>query len=67
MVAYRGYSDSEGTPSEEGLSLDAEAIFEYLENSPDINPESIFLFGRSLGGAVAIDLAAKVQRKVSSI
>jgi hypothetical protein len=28
IVAYRGYSDSEGTPDEEGLKLDGEAMLQ---------------------------------------
>ena len=55
IVAYRGYSNSEGTPSEEGLKLDAEAALEWAQSRKDIN--QIFIFGRSLGGAVAIQLA----------
>ena len=53
IIAYRGYSRSEGTPSEEGLALDAEATLEYVLNRDDIDKERIFVFGRSLGGAVA--------------
>lgn len=29
---YRGYSDSEGSPSEVGLKLDADAIVDYIKN-----------------------------------
>ena len=54
ILAYRGYSDSEGEPSEEGLKLDAEATLEYAQNREDIDNSRIFVFGRSLGGAVAI-------------
>jgi len=53
ILAYRGYGNSEGTPSEEGLKLDAEATLEYALNKEDINNDRIFVFGRSLGGAVA--------------
>lgn len=35
--AYRGYSYSEGTPSEEGLKLDADAIISYVQNEKDID------------------------------
>ncbi len=43
---------SEGSPSEAGLMLDAEAALDYLLRRPDVaDPASIFLFGRSLGGA----------------
>ena len=54
ILAYRGYGDSEGTPSEEGLKLDADATLEYAQSRDDIDNDRIFVFGRSLGGAVAI-------------
>jgi len=58
MVSYWGYDHSDGTPSEEGIEKDAWAIFNYAYKSDIINPHSIFLFGRSLGGAVAIYTAS---------
>ena len=61
IVGYRGYGHSEGTPSEEGLELDAEAIFDWAINSPQVNKSKLFVMGKSLGGAVAIQLAEKVQ------
>jgi pimeloyl-ACP methyl ester carboxylesterase len=57
ILAYRGYGDSEGTPSETGLKLDAEATLEYLLSRSDVDTSRIFVFGRSLGGAVAVQLA----------
>ena len=54
IVGYRGYGHSQGSPSESGLELDAEAIFKYALDNKDINNQKIFLFGKSLGGAVAI-------------
>lgn len=54
IIDYRGYGNSEGDPSEEGLRLDAEATFDYVMNRQDINKDRIYLFGRSLGGAVAV-------------
>lgn len=56
-VEYRGYGESEGTPSEAGLCLDAQAALQHLHERPDIDHSKIIVFGRSLGGAVAIDLA----------
>ena len=53
IIDYRGYGYSEGTPSEEGLKLDGEATLEYALNREDVNKNRIFVFGRSLGGAVA--------------
>ena len=54
IVGYRGYGHSQGVPTEDGLELDADAIFEFAYNHKDINRDKIFLLGKSLGGAVAI-------------
>lgn len=59
LLEYRGYGRSEGTPSEEGLYLDAQAGLEYLLSHPGLDQTRLFVFGRSLGGAVALDLAAR--------
>ena len=56
---YRGYGTSEGTPSEENSYQDIEAAYNYLTKELDIPPEKIIIHGRSLGGAVSIDLAAR--------
>ena len=56
---YRGYGASEGRPSEEGTYLDAEAALAYLQSRSDISPEHIVYFGRSLGAAVAVELALR--------
>jgi pimeloyl-ACP methyl ester carboxylesterase len=58
LLEYRGYGKSQGTPSEFGLYLDAEAALDFLLLRRDIDRRKIILFGRSLGGAVAIYLAA---------
>mmetsp|Transcript_22418 Transcript_22418/g.34024 ORF Transcript_22418/g.34024 Transcript_22418/m.34024 type:complete len:401 (-) Transcript_22418:21-1223(-) len=58
MVEYRGYGDSDSVvPNEVGLKLDAEAALRFVADSSSNNNQPIFLFGRSLGGAVAIHLA----------
>lgn len=56
---YRGYGKSQGSPGEQGLYRDAVAAYEYLLSREDVDPSRIVLFGRSLGGAVAVDLATK--------
>ncbi len=58
---YRGYGKSQGKPDEEGLYRDARAAWRYLTNERGFEQEEIILFGRSLGGAVAAELAAEVQ------
>jgi pimeloyl-ACP methyl ester carboxylesterase len=57
IVGYRGYGPSEGTPSESGIKLDGEAIMKYVMNdmAQKIDVKNVFIMGRSLGGAVAIN------------
>lgn len=49
MLEYRGYGLSQGSPSEEGLYMDARAGIDYLTSRTDINTDKIIIFGRSLG------------------
>jgi len=61
MFDYRGYGKSTGSPTEEGVYNDAENCFDWLLQTKQFKAEDIFIFGRSLGGAVAIELAKRVQ------
>ncbi len=61
IVDYRGYGRSEGKPSEQGLYLDGRAAWQYLVGERRVSPDRIVIFGKSLGGAVAIDLATEVE------
>jgi fermentation-respiration switch protein FrsA (DUF1100 family) len=56
---YRGYGRSQGSPSEEGLYQDALGAHDYLTRTKMIPSERIVLFGRSLGAAVAGELAVQ--------
>jgi fermentation-respiration switch protein FrsA (DUF1100 family) len=67
MVMYRGYGSSEGSPSEAGLRMDATSALEYLRGRDDVDEKNIAVFGRSLGGAVAIDLVSRHQDKVKAL
>lgn len=60
---YRGYGSSEGKPGEEGTYLDVEAAYEWLTKEKKISPNDIIIFGRSLGGSIATQLASKVQAR----
>ena len=57
---YRGYGESDGSPSEAGLYADARAGYEYLRDSLGVPAERIVIYGHSLGSAVAIELASDV-------
>ncbi len=58
---YRGYGKSEGRPGEAKTYEDGRAAWEYLVRQEGFRPDEIFLFGRSLGGSVAIRLATDVE------
>lgn len=62
-VAYRGYSRSEGETNQENFLADVDVIVEYCKNEKLINQDKVFLFGRSLGGAVAIHTLRKLEEK----
>ena len=59
IVGYRGYGRSTRSLGEDGLHDDAEAAWRYLAETRGQPPNRIVLFGRSLGGAVAIELARR--------
>ncbi len=58
---YRGYGKSQGKPDEDGIYEDGKAAWLYLTDERGLDRKEIILFGRSLGGAVAAELAAKVR------
>ena len=57
IIDYRQYGRSEGKISEKGTYIDARAALAYLHSRKEINREKIIFFGRSLGSAVAVELA----------
>jgi uncharacterized protein len=60
FIDYRGYGKSGGSfPSEHSVYQDAEAAWRYLTIERQIPSNRIFLYGHSLGGAIAIDLATR--------
>ena len=60
---YRGYGRSEGKPSEKGMYMDAEAAIEYLRSNYNVKDDRLIFFGRSLGCAVAVEMATRHQTK----
>ena len=56
---YRGYGRSEGSPLEAGILADGDAAQKWLAERTGRQPDQIVLMGRSLGGAVAVHLAAE--------
>lgn len=64
LVDYRGYGKSTGSPTIEGVVKDAHAMYKYLIDE-GCKPEDISLYGRSIGGAIALELATR--EKVKSV
>lgn len=64
MLEYRGYGESEGSPSEAGLYQDAEAAYQHLETM-SVPANDVILYGFSLGTGVATYLAS--QREIGAL
>ena len=60
-IHYRGYPGSTGTPSEAGLHEDARAAWQWVTDGLGVDPNRVAIHGRSLGGGVAVQLAATVD------
>ena len=60
LFDYRGFGHSSGQPSEEGLYRDAASAWSHMVKRPDAGEVPRIIFGRSLGGAVAVELATRV-------
>jgi uncharacterized protein len=58
LLDYRGYGRSEGTPDEEGTYRDADAAYGWLGRR-GVPAERIVVYGESLGGPIATDLASR--------
>ena len=58
-LSYRGYGKSTGSPSEKGIYQDGKAALNYAQNELGFKFSNIILFGRSIGSAVAVELAQK--------
>jgi uncharacterized protein len=61
IIDYRGYGQSEGSPTEAGTYRDAAAAWRYLVGERRLAPHEIVVFGRSLGAAIAAELASHTQ------
>lgn len=67
MVDYRGYGYSTGKPSEDGLYFDCQAIMNTVLSMEEIDQNQVFIFGASLGGAMATYSALLYQDKVQGL
>ncbi|CAI2184742.1 8339_t:CDS:2 [Funneliformis geosporum] len=67
MLSYRGYGLSEGSPSEKGLKIDAQAALDFIKTHDIFKHTKVVVYGQSLGGAVSIDLVSKNEDNVSGL
>ncbi|CAG8528480.1 34575_t:CDS:2, partial [Racocetra persica] len=67
LVSYRGYGKSDGSPSENGLRLDAQAALDYIKQDHILKNTKLIIYGQSLGGSVAIDLVYRNESKVDAL
>jgi fermentation-respiration switch protein FrsA (DUF1100 family) len=58
VLDYRGYGASGGVPTEQGVSRDAEAAWDFLAGQPGVDRHRIAVYGRSVGSVPALHLAA---------
>ncbi len=59
MLSYRGYGKSAGEPTEAGVYEDAEAALKYVREELKFEPANTYVYGRSLGAAVAVEVAQR--------
>lgn len=65
LMNYRGFGSSTGSPTQEGLFSDALTIFDHLIKNLNINPNKIYLMGRSIGASIAAYVAS--QKRVGGL
>ena len=56
---YRGYGESAGRPTRTGTIADAHAAIDYVRARSDVDADRVVVLGQSLGGAIAIVVAAQ--------
>ncbi|RKP27199.1 Alpha/Beta hydrolase protein [Syncephalis pseudoplumigaleata] len=75
MLSYRGYGLSEGTANEKGIKLDTQAsgadgraaALSFIRHHDLLKDTRIILYGQSIGGAVALDLAAHNEEQIHAL
>jgi len=67
IIGYRGYSYSEGKPSEKGIKSDSVTTLDYIFSRKDIDVNKIFVLGSSMGGAVTVYGVTKSSHPVRGV
>jgi fermentation-respiration switch protein FrsA (DUF1100 family) len=63
IIDYPGYGKSGGSPSEAGCYAAADAAYDWLTKERRVPPERLLLYGASLGGGVAVELASRREHR----
>ncbi|TKY87418.1 hypothetical protein EX895_004096 [Sporisorium graminicola] len=66
-IDYRGFGDSSGTPSEQGLVEDAETAWRWIREQQQGTSPGVTVFGQSLGTGIGALLAAKLDRQQTPV
>ncbi|SNX87722.1 related to Protein bem46 [Melanopsichium pennsylvanicum] len=67
MLSYRGYGFSTGSPNERGIKIDTQTTLDFIRSHPSLSCTVLVAYGQSIGGAVAIDLAARNPNSVHAL
>ena len=68
MIDYRGYGNSTGRfPTEATVYEDASIAWNYLTQEKGFSPKEIFIYGYSLGGAIAVNLCLQQPKAAGLI
>lgn len=67
IIDYPGFGKSTGVPSEQGCYRAGELAYDWLTTDQKIAPHEIVLFGKSLGGGVATDLASRKDHRALAL
>ncbi|EST08574.1 hypothetical protein PSEUBRA_001644 [Kalmanozyma brasiliensis GHG001] len=67
MLSYRGYGFSSGKANERGIKIDTQTTLDYIRSHPSLSSTILVAYGQSIGGAVAIDLAARNPASVHAL
>ncbi|MHC4911148.1 MAG: alpha/beta hydrolase, partial [Planctomycetota bacterium] len=59
LIEYRGYGNCGGTPSERAIVADSLALIDLAAGRPEIDATRLVYHGRSIGGAIAAQVAAR--------
>lgn len=60
ISGYRGYGMSSGEPTEDGIYIDGRTVLEYVSGTLHYKPENIYIYGRSIGTTVAVDISQNI-------